>query len=190
MGPELAGPFESSMVATTIGATSGVGAGLTSRGWRHRRIRLRVPAAAARVLTVLVLSMRARATSAFGLRSPTCNRGVAPPPAALAEGDTRVGARCLNDKAAVAKHERLSYESLRAGPGLRVPDVEVGRSSCAGLRVVDDPDRTVKVKVGGEGRALHQGCLHLLGGGPRIIVLPIARLPAIVGDITNAKIRR
>ena len=66
MGPELAGPFESSMVATTVGATSGMGAGLAGGGGHHRRIRLRVPAAAARILTVLVLGMRTSATSAFG----------------------------------------------------------------------------------------------------------------------------
>ena len=126
MGPELAGPFESSMVATTVGATSGVRAGLTSRGWRHRRIRLRVPAAAARVLTMLVLSMRARATSALGLRSPTCNRGVAPPPAALAEGDTGRRSRSTDDAEALIDDDGLADEGGRAGTGLRVPDIKEG----------------------------------------------------------------
>ena len=63
-----------------------------------------------------------------------------PSPAASAEGGTGVSTCSLDDELVGAEHEGLTNKLLRAGSGLRVPDVEVCSGRGARLRVVSDPE--------------------------------------------------
>ena len=156
------------MSALAVDAAGRVWAGRAS--WRHRNRRVGVGAALATPsnLAVLVLGMRTSAPGTHALTHAAGLRGMTPPAAAVAEGDTP-SHLCRLDKGAntIDVDGVVGEDISRKATSLAVPDIEVNRA-CRGVRrLALNARRAAPLGASGSwcGRTPHSWDNHLANTG-------------------------
>jgi len=168
VAPERTCTVRCGVMFSAVGAARRVRAWLVrSSGWNGRGCFEVALAKSARMTVCLrLVTPGAVAAAQLGCLAPSdC---VAPSPATLTEGSTRIGGCSAYIAAASAAENGLVDDSLCAGPCLGVPNVDVHLGGCTSVRVAYDAWVCSILEVLGQGGGCDSS-LHLSHSGPNLV---------------------
>jgi len=179
VAPERTCTVRCRVMFSAVGAARRVRAWLVrSSGWNGQGC-FEVSLAEPTCMTMCLRLVRPGAVAAAQLGCLAPSDCVAPPPASLTEGSTRIGGCSADVAAASAKEDGLVDNALCVGPCLGVPDVDVHLGGCTCVRVAYDAGVRSVLEVFGQGGGCNSS-LHLGHGG-----LNLVDKVRVVWDIDN-----